>query len=112
MVSFPSKVASSSNVCLCSAMTRLPATLWVVVPFALGVLLMLNTSIGWGMGSRGSFDCCAKDLSIKSSSVPESIRALVLSIWFPQVIDIEICIDCLNISATITGETVTLGQCS
>ena len=80
MVSFPSKVASSSNVCLCSAMTRLPATLWVVVPFALGVLLMLNTSIGWEMGSKGSFDCHVKDSSMKSSPTPELIRALVSTV--------------------------------
>ena len=84
-------------------------TLWVIVPFTLGVPSTLNTGIGWGIGSKGSFDCHAKDLSMKSPPAPESMSALVLTVWSSQVIETGICIDCLNTSATITGETMISG---
>ena len=81
-----------------------------MVLFTLGVPSMLNTDIGWGVGSRGSFDCRAKDLSMKSPPAPESNRALVLTVRSLQVIETGIHIDCLDTSATITGETVILDR--
>ena len=92
-------------------MTRSPVTLWVMVPFTLGVLLTLNTGIEWGIGSKECFNCHVKDLSIKSSPVPELIRALVSMVRSSQVIETEIHIDCLDTSVTITGETVILSRC-
>ena len=77
----------------------------------LDVLSMLNTDIGWGIGNNRSFDCCVKDLSMKSPSAPESIRALVLTVRSLQVIETGIHIDCLDTSVTITGETVISGWC-
>ena len=79
-----------------------------MVPFTLGVLSTLNTGIEWGIGSKESFNCHVKDLSMKSPPVPELIRAFVLMVWSSQMIETGICIDCLDTSATITGETMTL----
>ena len=85
-------------------------TLWVIVPFTLGVPSTLNTGIGWRMGSKGSFDFHAKDSSMKSPPAPESINALVSTVRSLQVIDTGIRMDCLDTSATTTGETVTSGR--
>ena len=98
-------MANSSDFCLSLAIMMSPITLWVMVPFTLGVPSTLNTGIGWGIESQGSFNCCIKDSSIKSPPAPESIRALVLTVQSSQMIETEIRIDCLNTSATITGET-------
>ena len=111
MVSFPNGVANSSDFCLSLAMMRSLIILWVMVLFTLGVPSMLNTDIGWEMGSRGSFDCRAKDSSMKSPPAPESMSALVSTVRSSQVIETGIRIDCLDTSATITGETVISGQC-
>ena len=81
-----------------------------MVSFTLGILLTLNTSIGWGMGSKESFYCHVKDFSLTSPPAPESIRALVLMVQSSQVIETGIHIDCLDTCVTITGETVILGQ--
>ena len=62
------------------------------------------------MGSKGSFDFRAKDSSMKSPPAPESIKALVSTVWSLQVIDTGIRMDCLDTSATTTGETVTSGR--
>ena len=67
---------------------------------------MLNIGMGWGIESKGSFDCHAKDSSMKSPPTPKSTRALVSMVQSSQVIETEIHIDCLDTSATITGETV------
>ena len=67
--------------------------------------------MGWRIGSKESFDCCVKNLSMKSPPAPESIRALVLTVRSSQVIETEIHIDCLDTSVTITKETVISGQC-
>ena len=85
-------------------------TLQVMVPFTLGVPSTLNIGIGWGMGSKGSFDFHAKDSSMKSPPAPESIKALVSTVRSLQVIDIGIRMDCLDTSATTTGETMTSGR--
>ena len=45
-VSFPNDVANCSDFYLSLAMTRSPVTLWVIVPFTLGVPSTLNTGIG------------------------------------------------------------------
>ena len=111
MVSFPNNVANSSDFCLSPAMMRSPVTLWVIVPFTLGVPSTLNTGIGWGMGSKGSFDFRAQDSSMKSPPVPELIKALVSTVQSLQVIDTGIRMNCLDTSATTTGETVTSGRC-
>ena len=99
-------MANSSDFCLFPAMTKSPVTLWVIVPFTLDVLSTLNTDMEWGIGSKGSFDCRAKDLSMKSPFTPELIRALISMVQSSQVIKTGICIDCLDISTTITGETM------
>ena len=62
------------------------------------------------MGSKGSFDFCAKDSSMKSPPAPESIKALVSTVRSLQVIDTGIRMDCLDTSATTTGETMTSGR--
>ena len=85
-------------------------TLWVIVPFTLGVPSTLNTGIGWGTGSKGSFNCHAKDSLMKSPPAPESIRALVSTVQSSLVIETEIHIDCLDTFATITGETMISGR--
>ena len=47
---------------------------------------------------------------MKSPLAPESMSALVSMVQSSQVIETEIHIDCLNTSATITGETVISDQ--
>ena len=47
---------------------------------------------------------------MKSPPVPESIKALVSMVQSLQVIDTGIRMDCLDTSATTTGETVTSDQ--
>ena len=111
MVSFPNGVVNSSDFCLSPTIMRSLIILWVMVLFTLGVPSMLNTDIGWRMGSRGSFDCHVKDSSMKSPAAPESIRALVLTVRSLQVIETGIHINCLDTSATITGETVISDRC-
>ena len=54
----------------------------------------------------GVRNCCVKDSSMKSPPAPESMSALVLMVRSSQVIETGIRIDCLDTSATITGETV------
>ena len=82
----------------------------MIVPFTLSVLSTLNTGIEWGIGSKGSFDCHTKDSSMKSPPTPESMSALDSTVLSSQVIETGIRIDCLDTSATITGETVISGR--
>ena len=103
-------MVNSSDFCLSLATTRSPVTLWVMVPFTLGMPSTLNTGIEWGIGSKGSFDCHTKDSSMKSPPTPESMSALVSTVRSSQVIETGIRIDCLDTSVTITGETVISDQ--